>query len=65
MDLAMHLITQMSHAGIIFDADSEFKVQLPPLCLFYSPRNLWQKFSLKKTDLSQFISHVICIRGHP
>ena len=28
MDLAMHLITQMSHAGIIFDADSEFKVRL-------------------------------------
>ena len=31
MDLAMHLSTQMSHAGIIFDADSEFKVRFPKL----------------------------------
>ena len=32
--LHMHSSTQMSHAGIILDADPEFKVRLPRLWLF-------------------------------
>ena len=38
----MHSSTQMSHAGIIFDADSEFKVRFPRLWLFtFSRDKVW------------------------
>ena len=35
----MHSSTQISHAGIIFDADSEFKVRFPTLWLFTLSQN--------------------------
>ena len=64
----MHSSTQISHAGIIFHADSEFKVRFPILWLFTFSRNkVWNQplylvwviclnKSQGKTDNAQFLS---------
>ena len=53
--LHMHSSTQISHADIIFDADSEFNVRFPRLWLFTFSRNKVWNQSLQDANTSTWI----------